>query len=253
MKVAVVGGGMAGLTTAWHLGSQNVEVDLYEKQGDIGLGAHKVTLDVKGEQIDIDIPARVLIPGYYKELMSLYREVGINFEYIDNSTSFSICSGESFGAVLFRHMNVLFDKYSLPYVPLKNLFSWSFLGNVSEWFRLRSTLHQHYMNGALDNITIGQFLCQAGFSSSVGRDMLLPMLATMLTCSCDEVSDLPAKYVADIMLCMLLKPHALMRASGGMRTAIARLAKNLTNVHLNSTVQGVYPAQNGEKSYLVHN
>ncbi len=47
MKVAIIGGGGVGLTTAWLLDGSHA-VTLYEKQDRLGGHAHTITLDLEG-------------------------------------------------------------------------------------------------------------------------------------------------------------------------------------------------------------
>lgn len=61
-RVAVVGGGVAGLATAWHLhvNSPDVEVELFEADSRLGGHAHTITIpdaneNEKGSSLDVDV------------------------------------------------------------------------------------------------------------------------------------------------------------------------------------------------------
>ena len=52
MRVAVIGGGASGLTAAYVLAKEGVEVALYEKES--SLGGHAKTTTVDGIPLDLD-------------------------------------------------------------------------------------------------------------------------------------------------------------------------------------------------------
>ena len=57
MKIAVVGGGIAGLAVAWLL-SRHHEVTLFERHTQPGFVAHSVAVD----GVRVDVPLRVFYP-----------------------------------------------------------------------------------------------------------------------------------------------------------------------------------------------
>lgn len=96
VKVAVVGSGLAGLTAAYRLaqgsdhGNVHVEVHLFEKAATIGMDAQSISVAVPGSgKQRVDVPMRSFQGGYYKQMIELYRELGVTFRIADFSYSFS--------------------------------------------------------------------------------------------------------------------------------------------------------------------
>lgn len=103
VKVAVVGSGLAGLTSA-HLLSVakprnedvDVEVHLFEKADSLGLDAYSVSVEVpnvktgKRSEWRVDVPMRSFQGGYYPRLMAFYKHLGISYLQRDFSYSFSL-------------------------------------------------------------------------------------------------------------------------------------------------------------------
>ncbi|EKM60339.1 uncharacterized protein PHACADRAFT_246202 [Phanerochaete carnosa HHB-10118-sp] len=97
VKVAVVGSGLAGLTAAYRLaqgsdhGEVHVEVHLFEKASTIGMDSQSISVAVPGGsgKQRIDVPMRSFQGGYYKQLIELYRELGVTFRVADFTYSFS--------------------------------------------------------------------------------------------------------------------------------------------------------------------
>lgn len=81
MKVAIFGGGVAGLTAAIHLLDRGYEVELYEKRSVLG-GKVSVWKDQDGDSIESGL--HVLFGGY-KELQAVLQKIGAahNFEWKD--------------------------------------------------------------------------------------------------------------------------------------------------------------------------
>ncbi|WWC65427.1 uncharacterized protein I303_108045 [Kwoniella dejecticola CBS 10117] len=127
MRVAVIGSGLAGLTTAYLLREEGVEVFLIEKSDKVGFHSQSVTVPLDrppsqheksarqrsrsrsnkeekrpDEQWVVDVPMRGFQGGYYPLLLALYRHLGIplktanyKFSFSSPSSTYFIHSGSS--------------------------------------------------------------------------------------------------------------------------------------------------------------
>ncbi|KAF5392565.1 hypothetical protein D9757_002116 [Collybiopsis confluens] len=96
VKVGIIGSGLAGLTAAYMLSSHSseeviFEVHIFEKSSTLGMDSSSISLPVPAQRREwrIDVPMRSFQGGYYKQLMSLYKHIGISFKKTDFSYSFS--------------------------------------------------------------------------------------------------------------------------------------------------------------------
>ena len=112
MNIAVIGGGIAGLTAAWSL-SRHHHVTLFERHARPGLVAS--SLAVYGVQVDV--PLRVFYPGYYPTLTRLYAQLGVATEPVSYATTFTGSDGQAF----FRWRNLRVGDWSLPWVLPQDL------------------------------------------------------------------------------------------------------------------------------------
>ncbi len=78
MRVGVVGGGIAGLVSAWELRRAGHEVTLYEARPRPALVAHAPQFELEGRAYTFD--SLVIWGGYYKRLIALARGLGLTLE-----------------------------------------------------------------------------------------------------------------------------------------------------------------------------
>ena len=105
--IAIIGSGMAGLAASWFLGEKH-KVTLFERQPSLGIGAHSV----QASGGVVDVPLRVIYPGYYPELFALLAQTGVAVEPLDASLGFSDLGG----ACYFRYRNLQALGKTLPWV-----------------------------------------------------------------------------------------------------------------------------------------
>src|SRR4051812_36821140 len=72
MRVAIIGGGAAGLVTAWLL-EHDHQGTLYEKEDRLGGHAHTLNLDVGGEAVSIDAGFEFVSDGMFPVFMRLLK------------------------------------------------------------------------------------------------------------------------------------------------------------------------------------
>ncbi|XP_049931112.1 uncharacterized protein LOC116266974 [Nymphaea colorata] len=86
MRVAVIGGGVSGLVSAYILAKAGVHVVLYEKEAH--LGGHAQTVHVNG--VDLDLGFMVFNGVTYPNMMELFENLGVIVQRSDMSFSVSL-------------------------------------------------------------------------------------------------------------------------------------------------------------------
>lgn len=90
MKIAVIGSGISGLSSAYYL-SKKHKVDLFEKED--RFGGHSYTLDVEyrnNQKVQVDIGFMVFNKVTYPKLISFFEENNIQIEKSDMSFSVTV-------------------------------------------------------------------------------------------------------------------------------------------------------------------
>ncbi len=167
-RVAIVGSGIAGLTSAWLLGRDGgFHVTLIESEQTLGMDAHSFDMAQPGAARQrLDMPLRVFSESYYPNLTRLYTAAGVSFCPEDYCGSFFDTDGDC----LFKYSNFLIGPYSLPLIFPRFLFRRKPLALAFEYIRFMVAARRHTKDGSvwlrvLETMTFGEYLQRGGFSA----------------------------------------------------------------------------------------
>jgi predicted NAD/FAD-binding protein len=198
LRIAVVGGGVAGLSAAWLL-SQRHEVTLFES--DPRLGGHANTVEAPGRNgpVAVDTGFIVFNEGNYPNFTALLAHLGVESVHTDMSLSVSLDDGgfeySSYGAGLFAQR--------------RNLFSRRF------WAMLRDVM-RFYREGPKDlaalehpTVALGDYLAEKGYCRAFQEDHLLPQASAIWSTPLAAIRDYPAAA-----LIRFFQNHGMMQIFG---------------------------------------
>ncbi len=229
MKIAVIGGGIAGLAAAWLL-SRRHEVTLFERHAQPGFVAHSVAVD----GVRVDVPLRVFYPGYYPTLMQLYRALGVVTEPVSYATTFTGGDGRAF----FRWRNLRMGGLSWPYVLPQDVAHPRARRIVHGALRFNSRARVALARGELAGRSLGDFIRGERLSPDYVDGLLLPALATIATCTTADALDYPADVVARYVSAGLNR-QSVRRAVHGADDAASRLVKGIGRVVCDAGVEAL--------------
>lgn len=220
---------MAGLAASWFLGAEH-EVTLFERQASLGIGAHSV----QAPGGVVDVPLRVIYPGYYPELFALLSQTGVDVEPLDASLGFSDLDGDSY----FRYRNYQALGKTVPWVVPASLLHdaprqilWD-LGR----FLLKTPLA--LAAGKLGGLTLGEYLHAEHYSSAFADRFLIPIFAGINTVSCQAVRDYPAAVIAQYFNRAFML-SSVYRAVGGATAIAQALSQRVAHLRLGARIEGV--------------
>jgi predicted NAD/FAD-binding protein len=206
-RVAVVGGGVAGLSASWHLAtnvpSALVDVQLFEAEG--RLGGHAYTIPVpapaksKGgpttsTTTDVDIGFMVFNDSNYPNMTRWFDKLGVASEDTDMSLSVSLDGGQT---VEWNSdgLNGLFAKRS-------QLASGKFHTMIRDMVRFHKEAPALLLltdDDPRKHVTTGQYLRTHGYREAFGMYYLLPMMAALWSASMEDVLDFPAAQLISFL------------------------------------------------------
>lgn len=189
MRIAVIGGGAAGLSAAWMLSSKHKTV-LFEAAGYLGGHANTIDVAVGGRQVPVDTGFIVYNEPNYPNLTNLFRAIGAETEPSDMSFSVSLGNGR------IEYLGSMIGLFAQP----RNLWRsdhWRMMRDIRRFAveapRLLAAPDAHPMS-------LGEMLASGGYSRAFAREHLLPMAAAIWSSSLDSILAFPARSVVQFFV-----------------------------------------------------
>ncbi|XP_049347807.1 uncharacterized protein LOC125812342 [Solanum verrucosum] len=189
MKVAVVGAGISGLVAAYELAKSGVKVVVYEKEHYLGGHAKTVTVN----DIDLDLGFMIFNGETYSNLIEFFELLGVDMNISDMSFSVSLDHGRGcewgtrngFSSLFAQKKNVL------------NPYFWQMIREIIRFKQdVISHLEELDNNPDIDrNETLGQFIKSHGYSELFQKAYLVPICASIWSCSSERVMGFSAYYI----------------------------------------------------------
>ncbi|KAF8525227.1 hypothetical protein BU17DRAFT_41988 [Hysterangium stoloniferum] len=286
--------GLAGLTAAYLLSSSstnpNIEFDvhLFEKARpsqlhapSLGMDTYSisVSLDERGEQ-RIDVPMRSFQGGYYKQLIALYRRLGVDFRSADFTYSLSFLTQGLKRAVALQTYLIYNGKSGLNGVsfPVNNphgdvtqslifkisslmAFVVASLVLLFNYLRLLILASPYFRPGP--SVTFrewtsqttprGTFARWTGFDVSwtaFTQGVLMPMFTAVCTATEDDINDHPMEEFLEYIWMVLGTHHYVVQ--NGVRDVVSRMSARLQHIHLSSSIVSI-EADLSDSSKLIIN
>ena len=184
MKIAVIGSGISGLSSAYYL-SKKHKVDLFEKQD--RFGGHSYTLDIKlndKEKVAVDIGFMVFNKVTYPNLINFFKENEIEIEKSDMSFSVNV-KGTNI-EYCGKGLNGIFSNR-------RNLFNLKFIKMFFEIISFYKNC-ENLDSNSLEKITLGEYLNKIGKSKYFIDYHIIPMVSAIWSMPPYEASQMPLVF-----------------------------------------------------------
>lgn len=244
-SIAVVGGGVAGLTAAYVLSGRN-RVTLFEADSRLGGHAHTHFIDRGGgDVVAVDSAFLVHNDRTYPTLCRLFSELGIETRDTDMSMSvrddrarLEYAGARGIGGLFPTWSNLIRPRYLLMLAEVKRFHR--------EAARL---LDEESASATGGDETLGAFVERHEFSLYFVEHFVKPLVAAVWSCTPGEATRYPARY-----LFVFLQHHGMLSVFGspawrtvvgGSATYVQAIAKRVHEVAAGMPVRSVERVRDG--------
>lgn len=235
MKIAIIGSGIAGLTSAYLL-NRNHDITVFEAGDWIGGHTHTVDVQVAGQRYAVDTGFIVFNDWTYPNFIRLLSQLGVGFKATEMSFSVSDpVSGVEYNG---HNLNSLFAQR-------RNLLSPKFWSMVRDILRFnREALNDLNLQRIASDMTLGDYLKANSYSERFIQHYIVPMGAAIWSMSLNDMLGFPLQFFV-----RFFKNHGLLSVSdrpqwcvveGGSSSYVAPLTESFKqHIRLNCPVTRV--------------
>lgn len=199
MKIAIIGSGIAGLTSAYLL-NRSHDITVFEAADWIGGHTHTVDVNVNGHDYAIDTGFIVFNDWTYPNFIRLLGQLGVTFK--PTEMSFSVTDPKTRTEYNGNNLNSLFAQRS-------NLLSLSFWGMLRDILRFnREALADLESQRIAQDTTLGEYLRSRGYGERFIDHYIVPMGAAIWSMSLADMLAFPLQFFV-----RFFKNHGLLSVS----------------------------------------
>lgn len=235
-KVAIIGGGMAGVSASHHILAAHAEADItiFEKEAVMGGNAQTVSVpNAEGKLVKVDAGPQYFTEGPWDEYIAFLKLYG---EYDEYQTM------EFGGSIIIEKQGIKKPRFI---TPLKSSLRGEKISNLLKFKRFFDEAYRIYQNPESNYAkSIGDWVNGLSFTEEFKQDILLPFLASSLGTT---VPDIQKTATLEIVKLFAFRKPSLKNKfkvmTEGMGTLIANIAKKQETkgitVRVSSPVKGI--------------
>lgn len=235
MKIAVIGSGISGLSSAWLLNrTEGHEVTIFESMDYLGGHSNTVDVTLNGITHPVDTGFLVHNPNTYPNLIAFLKL--LNVEVIESDMTFSVKLGERKIEWAGTNLKTVFSQK-------KNLVSPSFWKMILDIMHFNKNVHAYLEYSRHKKLSLGDLLTEKKYSREFCDWYLIPMGAAIWSTSTEDMRKFPAENFIQFGI-----NHSLFQVEGrpvwrtiknGSREYVKKIAQDLPRIHLNEPVISV--------------
>ena len=183
MKIAIIGSGISGLTSAYLL-NRNHDITVFEANDYIGGHTHTHNIKIKDKEYAVDTGFIVYNERTYPNFIKLLDTLGVERQL--STMGFSVKSASEDYEYAGESLNSLFAKRS-------NIFRLGFLRMLYEMYHFGKKSDSTGL-GLDVSITLGTYLRSENYSNEFINYFIIPMGAAIWSTPANKVLDMPAYF-----------------------------------------------------------
>ena len=242
MKLAIIGSGISGLSSAYYL-SKNHKVDLFEKEDHFGGHSHTIDIKIQDNVIPVDIGFIVFNKKTYPNLINFFEENNIAIEKSNMSFSVSVRDseieycGKGISGIFSNKLNLLNIKFLKMFFTIIDFYKKSENKNLID-----------------ENINLGEYLEQLNVSDYFIKFHIIPMVSAIWSMPPYEAKQMPLgfflKFFQNHGLFKLKNRPQWFTVSNRSRTYVDKILSNISGEYYkNYNINKIKRIQSGVQVY----
>jgi len=231
-RVAVIGGGMAGVATAWLLDGTH-DVTLFEARDAIGGNVRTLSVQAEGRTWAVDMGAQYFHPVPYPTYVQLLTQLGLYPQATGGSHAFPVSITVGLGG----EETPRFVSPVLPGRAWPLLAPWNLDGIQAFSTAFRAAKRREQADASW-NLTLGDWLPTLGLSTAQWEHLLLPWAASLFSGDVEQARGLSARsamiFAAGAVPDNPTDPAVYHVLDGGMIEPLNRMAAMFGTVQVNT-------------------
>ena len=241
MKIAVIGAGISGLSSAWQLSREGHQVSLYEAGAYFGGHANTVDIEIDGQRFGVDTGFLVFNHRTYPNLVRVFDELGVHTTASDMSFAVKMPIPQGKGN---RVLEWAGSDLGTVFAQKRNLFSVRFWRMLKDILRFnRETTQLALTPGAMEETPLGDFLDARGYSAEFRDWYLLPMAGCIWSCPTEQMLAFPlatfVRFCHNHGLIQISDRPQWHTVTGGSRHYVQKMTAAIQNKYLSTPVKSV--------------
>jgi predicted NAD/FAD-binding protein len=232
-RLAVIGGGIAGLGAAWLLRNR-YDVTVFERERHIGGHSNTVEVDENGRRVPIDTGFMVFNKVTYPYLVRLFDELRVPIK--PTEMSFSVRNDELDIEYNGMGLNRVFAQRA-------NLVRPRFLKLLAQIMRFFRVANASLDDESLEKMSLDEFVRRHRLGDDFLRLYLVPMSASIWSITPGGALDFPAatlvRFFHNHGFLGVTTHHPWFTVDGGSREYVKRMLADLPQTHASSPVASV--------------
>ena len=218
-KIAIIGSGIAGLTSGWLCREAGAEVTILEAHANRGMDSLTEVLNVEGGVSGhVDVPLRVMSPHAWPTVLKLCEKLGVKTFEVDTQVACSWINSRTW----FRSSKIQIGSKIYPWAPLNYLLRPETYRILLGFIRLLKSDPKQLDSG----LTLKDFSKHHHVDPLFWKGLLYPLLINICTSSEKSIDEWPASQILNLLQKIVFGAR-LRRFQGGTKALAEKLGEGL--------------------------